>query len=296
MAAVDSSLPDEDVVMRKRETRAVNTVNAAKVEEPEKPDTDHEAIVSELISNPQKLRDVMRQMNMDADQMKHVMRDITSNPEAMKGAREMMGVSTNEELRDKLMKKMSKNGKQPSRKQVMKQQKEMKKVLRGRTAEEAALSASQTPLFIHIDASKKLKLVNEIPRTQYTLGEPDTKQFGHLIVYYNVSSKNHNRLAKRIFKEPLGALVTFRRVDNEPIEPNEAHVTQLAHTPYVPRLFDGTVDEEEFAELFCKNEVCCYHENEGCTGASRGECEIVSINEIDDEVKEVHTKNESSVE
>lgn len=278
----DEQDEDDDLVMRKRDTTKPREAST-KVEEKNNPD--HEAIVADLIHNPQKLKDMMNQMNMDTGVMRDAMRDITSNPEAMRGARELMGVSTNEQLRDKMMQKMTKNGKQPKRRDVMRQQKEMKKILRNRG--DVAVTPSDLPLaLIYIDASKKLKQVSVIPKTQLPSdgSQPDMKIIGHLRVFYNAMSKKQNRLAKRILGEALGEPITLQHIDGEThLLPCETSLIQLARTPYNPRLFDGTVDEDKLNTLiteYCANEVCSLHEEDGCSSH-------------DIEIKSVHEKKET---
>lgn len=277
---------DGDLVMRKRDTkpRAPRVASAQEKEEtPVNPD--HEAVVADLINNPGKLMDMMEHSNMDKNVMRDAMRDITSNPEAMRGAREMMGVSTNEQLRDKMMQKMTKNGKQPRRKDVMRQQKDMKKVLRGGAAPPVALP----PTMIHIDASKKLKHVSVIPKAQLVGGaQPDVKVIGHLRVFYNSLSKKQNGRVKRILGEALGEPVTLQHIDGiTPLLPCEESLIQLAKTPYNPRLFDGTVDEDKLSDLiaeYCVDGVCKAHEEDGCGGCCEGgDIDIVAVKPVHDE-------------
>lgn len=285
MAKVDSSLPtiedvdDDDLVMRKRDNKPkVNTSSTPQ----EKVDPNHEEIVADLINNPNKLKDMMTKMNMDSDAMRGAMRDITSNPEAMKGARELMGVSTNEQLRDKMMKTMTKNGKQPKQRDVKRQQKEMKRIMRGQSDAPVELPLT----LIHIDASKKLKHVAVLPKSQlYPDGsQPDMKIIGHLRVFYIATSKKQNRLAKRILNEALGEPVTLQHIDGvTPLLPCEASLIELAKTPYNPKLFDGSVDEDKLNDLiaeYCVNGVCRAHEEDGC-------CD----HNID--IKSVHEKKET---
>lgn len=262
----NSDAEPSDVVMRKRnpdakrggtETSADSTASNDVTGE----NIDHDAVLSDLLSNPERLKDMLSNMNIDGDKVKNIMRDITSDPSVAKGARDMMGVNSDAELREKLRKAMTKDGKAPTLKQMRKRQREMKKMMNrvsngshGNDRDDSERS------YIYIDASKKLKVVTSIPILMLNSSQIN---IGSLGVRYFPNSKVHNRVAKRILGGNYGNVVLIHHIGGDKLVPTEDYLKHLAQTPFILPPDDAIVQGSEESEVldsliqeFCMDTGC----------------------------------------
>lgn len=98
------------------------------------PDDDtQEKMIRSIAQNPAKITSALKQMNFDGDSVSRIVQDARSNPEMMK---EIQKLSKDSGLQHQVQKSLSKGQAQghgdgqPSRKSIMKMQREMKKAIR----------------------------------------------------------------------------------------------------------------------------------------------------------------------
>lgn len=257
---------DEEVVMKKRSDKQKKVeIPSAEKKEPRVKITDEDedptSKIAELLNNPEKFKAMMGDMNMDSDKMKNVMRDVTSNPETMKAARQMLGATNDEDLRDKLRKSMAKDGKQPTMKEMRKKQKEYKRIMnlnKNKTPDN-----SPTVNCVKIDRNRNLDLVKvKLSDGKLVLpvkSQPGFERIGSLGVFYDATKVNcENRVVKRIFGRNYGSEVTIYSLESKDLSTDEKMLKELAQTPLkVEEYVDESLDKlaEEYKDLIVDNEL-----------------------------------------
>jgi hypothetical protein len=227
---------DEEIVMRKRPEKLDKSDKNDKTKESKvtitDEDEDPQAKIAELLNNPEKFKAMMGDMNMDSDKMKNVMRDVTSNPETMKAARQMLGATNDEDLRDKLRKSMAKDGKQPTMKEMRKKQKEYKKIM---NANKTKIDDSRPTInCVKIDHNRnidfvKIKVNSEGKLDMPSESQPGFERIGSLGVFYDPTKVNcENRVIKRIFGRNFGREVTIYSLESNPLYADEKSLKDLA--------------------------------------------------------------------
>lgn len=227
---------DEEIVMKRRTKKEKPTtsepVSNTKVTITDE-DEDPQAKIAELLNNPEKFKEMMSNMNMDGDKMKNVMRDVTSNPETMKAARQMMGASNDEDLRNKLRQSMAKDGKQPTMKELRRKQKEYKKIMNagGKSNKEdltpkincVKIDRNRNINFYKVKVNSEGKL--DIPKTS----QPGFERIGSLGVFYDPTKVNcENRVIKRIFGRNFGQEITIYSLESKDLYADEKYLKDLA--------------------------------------------------------------------
>lgn len=233
---------DNDKLVMKRRTKKQDTLEQSTPEVQKNKvtitdeDDDPQAKITELLNNPEKFKEMMATMNMDGDRMKNVMRDVTSNPETMKAARQMMGASNDEDLRNKLRQSMAKDGKQPTMKELRRKQKEYKKIMNSGKKESDKEDLRPKINCVKIDRNRninfyKVKSDNDgklnVPKTS----QPGFERVGSLGVFYDPTKVNcENRVIKRIFGRNFGQEVTIYSLESKDLVCDERLLKELAQT------------------------------------------------------------------
>lgn len=219
---------EDELIMRKPREHKYKEPAEVKVDD----DEDPEDKIAELLNDPAKFKAMMDNMGMDAEKMKNVMRDVTSNPETMRAARDMMGASNDEDLKNKLRKSMSKNGKAPSMKEMRKKQKEYKKIMN--SVGKQKVDDSPTVDCVKINRNRQLSIVKVKVNEDGKLPIPKSSQpgfeiFGKVGVLYDPTKVNcENRVIKRIFGRNFGSEVTIYSLDSKPLKADEKELKELA--------------------------------------------------------------------
>lgn len=230
---------DEDIVMKKRSDRSEKPKKKETLSFEKKEshitddDEDPQVKIAELLNNPEKFKAMLGDMNMDSDKMKNVMRDVTSNPETMKAARQMMGATNDEDLRNKLRQSMTKDGKQPTIKEMRKKQKEYRRIMNSNKGKPKIEDNSPTVNCVKIDRNRNLSFV-KVKLTDGKLvlpkiSQPGFEKIGSLGVFYDPTKVNcENRVIKRIFGRNFGSEVTVYSLESKDLDCDEKLLKELA--------------------------------------------------------------------